>query len=101
MSAGGAFSGHVGESENHPPSEVPMVPSRSVVTLNSPAWWFAGVMALSYVFDGHTVTKGNRLLTAVIDLVHVGGGAVWLGGLICLLALSNSRPRQDRSRTVH
>ncbi len=92
VSAGGAFSGAVGAPENHLPVDGPLAHgSEPQVTFDTTAWWLAGVLALSYVFDGHTVTKGNRLLTAAIDLVHVGGGAVWLGGLICLLALSRSR----------
>ncbi len=56
----------------------------------------AGLLAASFIFDGHTVTKGNRIATAVADLVHVIGGSIWLGGLVCLVALSRSaRPCSD------
>jgi len=55
------------------------------------AWLFAVLIATSYVFDGHTVTKGNRLLTSLVDVIHVGGGAIWFGGLICLVLLSRQR----------
>lgn len=57
-----------------------------------------GVVALllSEVFDGHTVSKGNRILTGVVDVVHVAGGAVWAGGLTVLAATMWRRHRQGR-----
>ncbi|MBT8200704.1 MAG: copper resistance protein CopC [Acidimicrobiia bacterium] len=46
-----------------------------------------GVVAvlLSFAFDGHTVTEGTRLVTAIVAVVHVGAGAVWGGGLLMLV----------------
>ncbi len=38
----------------------------------------------AHLFDGHTVTEGNRLLTGVTDAIHVAGGAVWAGGVMML-----------------
>jgi len=57
-----------------------------------------GVVALlaAHLFDGHTVTKGNRLLTSIIDMVHVAGGAVWVGGVLMLAAVLWRRNRQQR-----
>ena len=40
---------------------------------------------LSFVFDGHTVSEGSRLFTALVDMVHVGAAAVWAGGLVMLV----------------
>jgi len=49
----------------------------------------ASLLALgSFVFDGHTVTKGNRLITAVADVVHVASASAWVGGLACLMVLA-------------
>ncbi len=47
----------------------------------------SALLILSYLFDGHTVTKGDRLLTGLIDVVHVAAGAVWAGGVIMLVAV--------------
>lgn len=46
-----------------------------------------GVVAalVSFVFDGHTVTEGVRLVTALADVAHVAAGAVWAGGLVMLV----------------
>lgn len=46
-----------------------------------------GVFAalLSYVFDGHTVTEGIRLLTGLVDIAHVAAAAVWAGGLVMMV----------------
>lgn len=56
---------------------------------------FAGVATLltSYAFDGHTVTKGDRLVTGALNAVHVAGGAVWLGGIVMLAAILNRRKK--------
>lgn len=44
---------------------------------------------VSFWFDGHTVTRGPRVVHAVVDLAHVVGGGVWFGGIVglCILAL--------------
>lgn len=56
---------------------------------------FAGAVAViaSYLFDGHTVSKGDRLLTSLVDAVHVTGGAVWAGGVFMLAAVLWRRHR--------
>jgi copper transport protein len=50
----------------------------------------------AHLFDGHTVTKGNRLFTGMVDLVHVAGGAVWAGGVLMLASVLWRRHRQGR-----
>lgn len=57
-----------------------------------------GAIALlgAHLFDGHTVTKGNRFLTGVLDIVHVAGGAVWAGGVLMLVAVLWLRHRDGR-----
>jgi copper transport protein len=55
----------------------------------------AAVLLASYAFDGHTVTKGDRLLTGVVNAIHVAGGAVWLGGIVMLASVLNSRRKAN------
>jgi copper transport protein len=57
-----------------------------------------GALALlaAFLFDGHTVTKGHRLVTGVVDVIHVAGGAVWVGGLLMLASVLWRRRRQHR-----
>lgn len=59
---------------------------------------YIGVVALlaAHLFDGHTVSKGDRLFTALVDLAHVTGGAIWAGGLLMLVAVLWRRHREDR-----
>jgi copper transport protein len=55
-----------------------------------------GVLATlsSYAFDGHTVTEGARLVTAVVAVVHVAAAAIWAGGLLMLVHVVWSRYRR-------
>lgn len=55
----------------------------------------AALLLASYAFDGHTVTKGDRLFTGVVNAVHVAGGAVWLGGIVMFASVLNSRRKAD------
>lgn len=50
--------------------------------------------ALSFGFDGHTVSKGPRGVQLVADLVHVGAGAVWVGGVVSLVVVMVLRRRR-------
>lgn len=52
------------------------------------------VTLLSYTFDGHTATEGMRLITAIVDMVHVGAAAVWAGGLAMLVHVLWMRHRR-------
>jgi copper transport protein len=60
----------------------------------------AGLGALAilaaHLFDGHTVTKGNRLLTGAVDIIHVAGSAIWAGGVLMLAAVLWHRQREGR-----
>lgn len=61
-------------------------------------WLFpaALLVALSYVFDGHTVTEGDRGFTATLDIVHVGAAAVWVGGVLMIAVTLRRRRREGR-----
>lgn len=47
----------------------------------------AGVVAISFLFDGHTVVAQPAVLVHFAALVHVLGGAVWLAGVSLLARL--------------
>ncbi len=68
------------------------------VPASASAFGFVGVAlgVLSFWFDGHTVTRGPRVIHAVVDLVHVTAGGVWFGGIVGLCAVAVLR----RGRTV-
>lgn len=57
---------------------------------------FGGALLVlaSYIFDGHTVSKGQRGVTAAVDVVHVAGAAVWVGGVIMLASVLWRRHRR-------
>ena len=66
-------------------------------TMASAGAMFGAVALLAaHLFDGHTVTKGNRVFTGLVDLVHVAGGAVWAGGVMMLATVLWRRHRQGR-----
>jgi len=54
----------------------------------------AAAIVVSFSFDGHTASKGNRLVQTVADLVHVSAAAVWLGGVTALCWLAWRRRRR-------
>ena len=56
----------------------------------------AVALVVAYLFDGHTVTEGHRFWTALADIVHVTGGAVWAGGVLVLAAVLWRRHRSGR-----
>ena len=56
---------------------------------------------VAFLFDGHTVSEGNRVLTGMVDIVHVFAGAVWAGGLVMLAQVIWRRHRRgDDSRAL-
>lgn len=57
----------------------------------------AGFLAVlvSHVFDGHTVTEGNRWITGVSSSAHVFAAAVWAGGVLALAMVIHRRWRRD------
>ena len=42
----------------------------------------AVVVAVSFAFDGHTLSEGPRLLHALASVAHVVAASVWAGGLV-------------------
>lgn len=71
--------------------------SGAVVSLVGAAALLAG-----YLFDGHTVTEGNRLVTDLTDVVHVLAAAVWVGGLLMLVSVLRRRHRRGEDlRALH
>ncbi len=54
------------------------------------------LLTIAHIFDGHTLSEGNRALTSFATAVHVIGGAVWGGGVIMLAATLWNR-RRDRA----
>lgn len=51
------------------------------------------LLLASVVFDGHTATSGQRLITALVDVVHVSAAAVWVGGVTGLAIVLVTRHR--------
>jgi len=61
----------------------------------------AASLLLSFQFTGHTATSTPSLLVRLSDAAHVGGAAVWTGGVVALAAvLAARRRRGDDSRLV-
>ncbi len=56
----------------------------------------AALLVTAHLFDGHTVSAGNRSLTAIAAAAHVFGGAIWAGGLFVLGAILWRRHRHGR-----
>ena len=48
----------------------------------------AAMAGLSFAFDGHTVSKGPRVIHALVDIVHVGAAGIWFGGLVALAVVA-------------
>ena len=51
----------------------------------------AVVGTMSFSFDGHTVTKGPRVIHAIVDLAHVWAGSIWFGGVVGLVVVGMMR----------
>ncbi len=52
-----------------------------------------GLAVVSFWFDGHTVTKGFRVLHALANSVHVIAGSVWVGGVVAMAVVLWRRHR--------
>jgi len=92
-------SGSDRKGERRPREDLPVQPgdhSWMVGSGSTGAALGALAMLAAHLFDGHTVTKGNRLLTGAVDIVHVAGGAIWAGGVLMLAAVLWRRHRQGR-----
>ncbi|NNE73446.1 MAG: CopD family protein, partial [Acidimicrobiales bacterium] len=53
----------------------------------------AGLLVVSFWFDGHTASEGPRIVHAAVNSVHVVAAAVWAGGVVALLAVVVGRRR--------
>ncbi len=64
----------------------------------SSRWALAGTAAIlaSFWFDGHTVSKGPRVLHALLNSVHIAAGSVWAGGVIAMASVTWWRYRRGR-----
>ncbi len=56
----------------------------------------SALLLISFAFDGHTASKGDRVITAIVNTIHVTGAAVWTGGLLMLAIVLWRRKRQGR-----
>lgn len=56
----------------------------------------AVAVVAAHLFDGHTVVKGHRFWTGLVDVVHVVAGAVWVGGVVMLAVVLWRRHRHGR-----
>jgi copper transport protein len=65
-------------------------PRRSPIALAGVA-----LVVISFWFDGHTVSEGNRIVLAALDSVHVVAGAVWVGGVVGFAAIVSWRARRE------
>lgn len=54
----------------------------------------AGLVLISFLFDGHTASEGPRALHAVANMIHVGAGAIWAGGVLMLVHVITRRHRR-------
>ena len=68
--------------------------SNSSASKNLVALVGIALLALSYSFDGHTVSEGPRWAHALANLVHVVAGATWAGGVVMLWFVIASRRRR-------
>ena len=56
----------------------------------------AGVVALAgFAVEGHTRTQQPLALMVLFDLIHLAGGAVWLGGIAALVVAFRARTAPD------
>lgn len=53
-----------------------------------------GLLALSFLFDGHTVSEGPRWIHALTNIVHVMTAATWAGGVVMLAVVVARRHRR-------
>lgn len=51
----------------------------------------AGVATAGFALSGHTTTADPRWLVTLSDAAHVMAGAIWLGGLVALVAVLRAR----------
>ena len=52
------------------------------------------LLLVSFTFDGHTVTEGNRWVTGAVDMVHVVAASIWAGGVVAFAVVLWRRYRR-------
>ncbi|MEZ5227791.1 MAG: CopD family protein [Acidimicrobiales bacterium] len=89
--------GHSAGAPRHAAGDHAWQPSTSMVAIVG-----AVAVVAAHLFDGHTVVKGHRFWTGLVDVVHVAAGAVWVGGVVMLAAVLWRRHRHGRRlRALH
>lgn len=89
--------GHSAGSPRHAAGDHAWQPGTSMVAIVG-----AVAVVAAHLFDGHTVVKGHRFWTGLIDVVHVVAGAVWVGGVVMLAVVLWRRHRHGRRlRALH
>jgi copper transport protein len=64
------------------------------ITKSPAAFVGAALLALSFTFDGHTVSEGPRWVHAVANAIHVTTAATWAGGVVMLALVIARRHRR-------
>lgn len=81
-----------GSSASHrPDADVPVRWRPAPASAFAPAGAALGVV--SFGFDGHTVTEGQRILHAAVNAIHVTAGSIWFGGVVGLVVVVAMRRR--------
>jgi copper transport protein len=76
------------------PPQTLLVPHRLDIEQSRIALGGIAAVAISYLFDGHTVTATPGWLVRTADLVHVTAAGVWVGGVLMMGWVLSRRWRQ-------
>lgn len=60
----------------------------------------AVAIVVSFWFDGHTVTKGIRVVHALVNSIHLLAASIWVGGVVSLAVLAWRRHRRGHPSGV-
>lgn len=89
--------GHSAGAPRHAAGDHAWQPSTSMVAIVG-----AVAVVAAHLFDGHTVVRGHRFWTGLVDVVHVAAGAVWVGGVVMRAVVLWRRHRHGRRlRALH
>jgi copper transport protein len=59
------------------------------------------LILISFWFDGHTVSKGPRVVHALLSSIHVAAGSVWVGGVVAMATLLWRRHATGHAGRAH
>jgi copper transport protein len=94
----GLFDHTVSVDERHEEPVDDLAQVRWIPTSASAFGFVGAAMAMiSFWFDGHTVSRGPRVLHAVVNLTHVSAGSIWFGGIVGLAVIGWLRRRTGMS----